>query len=319
MDLARHLRREGIFIDAIAELDARHVDRPVFTGELDGQPVVLKHYSGPHANASAQVAHEVATALWTSSFGATREPPGLPRPVVLAAATGVAVAERLDGPMLGARGDLGGALTHAAEAAHLLADLHTVWLQPLDGITIRERSMSALIRSLRRKVADLEHPDMAEVAEVAEVAATVVDRIERDAPPTAVLVPTHGDFTPRNLVVTPRGLRMLDLDRVRLAAPDRDVGYWRAWCWATQLLAGDEPSWTATEPFVDAYHACLPPRVGASDGSSPHYVAAALLRIVHGWSALRSRPDLQLVLAREALAAVADPMSRRSLIDVSSS
>ena len=299
-DLATQLRDAGMSVESITVLDARHTDRPVFAGVLGGQAVVLKRYTGPRAASTAQAAHDVATALWNSSFGATRRPPGLPRPIAVVAAAGVVVTERLDGPMLGARGDLGGALTDAPEAAGFLADLHAALLGSVSGGAVRSRGTTAIVRSLRRKVAE------PELQTVAAMATQVVDRIEREALPTDAYVPTHGDFTTRNVVVTTTGLCLIDLDRVRLAAPGRDVGYWRAWCWTTQLLAGGEPSWAATEPFVRAYADHSPTAAAVLDNSLPHHMAAGLLRIVHGWSALLSRPDLQGLVVREAFEVLAE-------------
>lgn len=289
----------GIEVRDLTVLDDRHADRPVFAGTLLGprgaEHVVVKRYTGTQASSAATTAHAVAEALWTGSLGRHRPAPGLPRPVAVVASAGLVVAQRIDAPALGARGHLGGSLALATDAARLLADLHASELPASLGV--RRRDAAAIVRSVARKVAEIDRPLRA-------TASTIVDRLaalELVEP----LVPTHGDFTPRNLLAAPDGLRLIDLDRVRLAARGRDVGYWRAWCWATQLLAGDRPAWDLTAPFVAAYvaaaaaHGPAAPDVPASLG---FHTAAGLVRIVHGWSALRGRTDLQLALLGAASA-----------------
>lgn len=46
----------------------------------------------------------------------------------------------------------------------------------------------------------------------------------QSALPDEALVPTHGDISPKNFLITPHGLLMVDWDDVALADPLRDLG-----------------------------------------------------------------------------------------------
>jgi len=196
--------------------------------------------------------------------------------------------EWLVGPTLSTRGVLPPADQEAGSAV-LLADLHA------SGIEVgRRRSARGVVRSLRRKAADLAGDPLGPSYEA------VADRAAERLPAHGELVPTHGDFSPRNLMVTATGLRLIDFDRFQMASPARDVAYWGAWHWSTALLRGTEPSWVAGDEFVATYVARRP---GAArdvhDGLGFHR-AAALLRIMHGWSALAARRDAAARILLEA-------------------
>ena len=267
-----------------------HADRPVAHAVLDGRPVVVKRY----LEADAGVVHDAMVALWASPFGAARRPPGMPAPLALDGDT--IVMEPIEGEPIGARGSLGESVRHAAATARLLADLHT------SGVVVpRRRDAPRLLRSVERKTAHLDemHPDLVRPWQVA------LDELARLLPLEEELVVCHGDFSPRNVLAAPGGLVLIDFDRLQMADGARDVEYWRAWSWATELLAGQVADWARTEPFAAAYRAARPattPSPGPSATVAAFHRGAALLRIAEGWSALRAEPLLARRIVAEALA-----------------
>jgi len=261
---------------------AGHDDRPVFV-TADG--LVAKRYASPEGAAAASA---TLTALWRSTFGETRTPPGVPRPEPLESGSRTLLMERLDGPTLSTRGVLPPA-DQEAGAAVLLAELHA------SGVQVgRTRSARGVVRSLRRKAADLADDALGPSF------AAVADRAARHLPADGTLVPTHGDFSPRNLMVTATGLRLIDFDRFQMASPARDVAYWGAWHWSTALLRDTEPSWVAGDEFVATYAARRPGAARDVHEGLGFHRAAALLRIVHGWSALAVRRDAAARILLEA-------------------
>lgn len=298
------LATDGLAVTDLAVLDARHADRPVLQGMLDGRAVVVKCHGDV---ATAAAGHRAATQIWCGSSG--QGAAGVvPEPLGWSPTAGAVVSERFAGVALGARGDLGGALDRADDVAHLLARLHGVPAGS-DG-SIERRDLGGIARSTRRKAASLPAPTDRLALEVADaIAATPHDRDDRDDGDGALVV-SHGDFTPRNLLVGPTGeLRLIDLDRVRRAPAGRDVGYWRAWCWATQLMAGAPPRWADTDGFVSAYLGHRGAAAMPVVDSLHVHTAAGLVRIAHGWSALAVRPDLQDAMVEEAAAlVVGDPV-----------
>lgn len=290
-----HGHAAAIELTDVSMLAGNHPDRRVVRASAAGRPVVIKCFED---RARAEEAWCVAQLLWESSFGAARHPAGLPQPLALvplasmphvAGVTGGLglVMEDLDGVALGARGDLGTSARPGVleEAAQLLSDLHR------SAVTLpRVRNASALVRSLRRKAADDAGASRRFAPTVEAVAAAVV--------PDGSLVPSHGDFSPRNVLATPDGLRLIDFDRAQLADPARDVAAWGAWAWAIQLLDGRERGWEIADRFGVAYRAFgggpLP------DRRVRFHRAAALVRIAHGWSALASLPPVRERVLAEA-------------------
>ena len=259
-----------------------HDDRPVFV-TADG--LVAKRY--PSADAAAAAACSLSL-LWASPFGASRTPPGVPRPEPLAAGSRTLLMERLRGPLLSnLRGAPSAGLVSGA--AGLLADLHR------SGVEVgRRRSARGVVRALVRKAADL--PEGA----LATAYGDLVARAGAATPADDALVASHGDFSPANVLLTPDGPRLIDLDRAQLAAPARDVAYWGAWHWVRALLAGAEPSWAAGDELAAAYLAHRPECGAAVARTLRFHRAAALLRAVHGWSAFASRPDAAARVLAEA-------------------
>lgn len=263
---------------------AGHDDRPVF---ITADGLIAKSYASAEA---ASTAAATLAALWASPFGATRRPPGVPRPEPLADGSATLLMERLHGPILSTRGVLP-PVDQENGAAVLLADLHA------SGVRVgRRRSAAGVVRSLGRKAADLAGDPLGPAY------AAAVARVADAVPAEGELVATHGDFSPRNLILTPAGLRLIDFDRFQMAAPARDVAYWGAWNWSTAMLRGNEPSWRAGDEFVATYVARRPQAAAEVSASLGFHRAAALLRIVHGWSVLAERRDAAERIVAEAAA-----------------
>lgn len=271
-----------------ADAGHRHADRPVRVEAFQGHDAVVKTYRV----ADGAWVHAAAQALWQSPFGAHRRPPGIPAPLEWRPATREVVMEALAGEPLGTRGDAGASEARAHEVARLLADLHE------SGVAVdRVRDPRRLSASLGRKVAESAGTPLHEPAAAALAATT--RRLARDAG-SAPPVICHGDFSPRNVMVTPGGLRLIDLDRLQMSAAARDVTYWGAWLWTTMLLRGEEPRWDGADRFTAAYLRHRPGAVGELMRDTPAHRAAALVRIAHGWSALRTAPRLAARVLDEA-------------------
>jgi aminoglycoside phosphotransferase (APT) family kinase protein len=269
-----------------------HVDRPVHLAVVDGRAVVHKEY----VVADPAPVHEAMVALWASPFGGHRRPPGMPEPIGFDGRT-ITMAF-VDGDPIGRRGDLGSTVSLAVPCAQLLADLHAC------GVTVpRRRDAVRLAASIDRKTARFVamHPGVAARWHDA-VGALVARAAAFDA---GELVVGHGDFSPRNVLDAVDGPVLIDFDRLQLAHPSRDVEYWRAWAWVTELLGGASPTWSCTDAFVEAYVAGGPLRLGVAV-TDRHAVAlhrgAALLRIAEGWSALRDAPAVAARVVDEACA-----------------
>lgn len=164
----------------------------------------------------------------------------------------------------------------------------------------RRRSASRILRSLERKVPELHDSLRVPFAQV-------VAGLGRRVPSGERLVISHGDFSPRNVLVTRSTLVLIDFDRLQMAGPARDVEYLGAWAWATTCLNGGQPDWELGDRFAAEYE--LVAGAASLEHRSFHR-AAALLRIAHGWSALRTRPDVAYAVVAEA-ARVSDGANRR--------
>lgn len=246
----------------------RRPDREIFSmAAADGSAVLVKVYSG----SLGETAFQNMTVLWRSSFGQSRRPPGLPRPIeyipLPGADRGALVMEHLQARTLL---ELGTPEEHLEPAMRLAADLHRSGVAAL-----RLRSAKKLVRSVRRKaervmaLAPRFGPDLARVAVV----------LEMSRPRDAELVPSHGDFSPRNVLVGNRRHALIDWDRLQFADPARDIAYFGTWCWAKGLRSGLD-DWRVLERAVRTYEA-LRPDVELGSRLAFH-IAAALVRIAHG-------------------------------------
>lgn len=265
----------------LSRVETGHADRPVELHRIEGRTIVRKYYAKGGADVFA-----TSASLWASGFGAARRPPGLARPLAFDAATGALDSEHLDGGALAGRGSLGTVPERLAEVAALCADLHD------SGVAVaRNRRAAKLLRSLERKLGT-GHP--------------LLERLRLAAPRDAegdeggeTLVVNHGDFSPRNILVTPDGLRLIDLDRVQASGRGRDLAYFGAWCWATQWQRGEAPSWELADE-LDAHYLRLRPDVAHAGLALGFYRAAALVRIATGWSAFAGDTAAHDALLAEA-------------------
>lgn len=260
------LSLHGYFPDGAEPFATGRPDRstlPFLTSS--GAPVVVKLYP----SGGGEECWENMAALWRSSFGERRSPPGLPRPLEYLSSIGALVIERLPGCPLAESGEPD---ADAIEATmRLAASLHECDARPA-----RRRSAERILRSVRRKAERISRlapglaRDVRRVAEALEAAhATDGD-----------LVPCHGDFSPRNVLVGWKRLALIDWDRFQLADPARDVAYFGTSCWVGRLRRGREGDWSALDLSVAAYLA-LRPACRIADRLDFH-VIAGLLRIADG-------------------------------------
>ena len=249
-----------------------------------GIPVVAKLYPS-----GGEIAYANMQELWCSSFGERRRPPGLPRPLDYLPDVGVLIMERIEGRPLVEIGTLD--VNILDEAVHLVASLHSCDAQPT-----KRRDSRRIIRSVRRKAE--------RIAELAPKFAgsiwAVVEALEEEQVEDLELLPCHGDFSPRNILVAPNRLVLIDWDRLQRADPTRDIAYIGAWCWVWALRQGRPPDWFVLDRVVDTYNSLRPEAL--IEARLSFHVAAGLVRIAHGPVELW-REDAYLVpqLATEAL------------------
>jgi hypothetical protein len=244
-----------------------HADRPVRIETWHGRPVAVKRYVDRRAG---EEAWEAMTALWRSSFGATRMTTGRTttgrtttgRTTTGRTTTGRTTTGRTTtGRTTTGRTTTGRTTAGLPEPLHFDAATGDVVMELLDGpalavrgdlgrsrelafdaaalaadlhgcgvVPTRHRGAVALARAASRKASE-------RAAEVTGPRYANVVRLLADLAPRigegVSLVACHGDFSPRNLHATPTGVRMIDFDRLQAADPLRDVAYWAAWLWVT--------------------------------------------------------------------------------------
>jgi Phosphotransferase enzyme family len=229
-----------------------------------GSPAVAKLYPA----GGGAVAFQNMLALWESSFGEQRDPPGLARPIEYIEEAEVLVMEHLGGrPLV--------ELDYAAEeafhnSAELLASLHGCNAV----LTSLPRTASRIVKSLRRKQARI----AVLTPEYAPSYRAVVDAIEAAQPGDRELVCSHGDFSPRNVLAGTTRYALIDWDRLKPADPARDVAHYGAWCWLRALHHRGAYDWSGLDRFVGVYGS-LRPGVALRERLDFH-LAAALLRMV---------------------------------------
>jgi len=169
-----------------------------------GMPVVGKLYpagQGERIYANMQE-------LWHSSFGESRRPPGPPRPLDYLADIGVLIMERIAGRPLA---EFSIPDKHSLSAAvRLVASLHESQTRPG-----RRRDARRLVRALRQKVEST--PELAPA--YASSLWVVVEALEAVQVEDLEIVPCHGDFSPRNVLVGPDRVVLIDWDRFQRADP----------------------------------------------------------------------------------------------------
>ncbi len=266
--------------------ERHHPDRAVTLSRVGARAVMCKAYT----DADAEEIHVEMAALWASSFGRDRTPAGMPEP--LGCDGGVISMSVLDGSPLARRGDPGTTVERLEEIVELLADLHA------SGVVLRRRRHATkLVRSLRRK-AERIHVDLRSPYQHA------IDAMAAAPPADELLVPSHGDFSPRNVLNTPAGLTLIDFDRLQMAGRGRDLGYLAAWLWVTDLQNGIAPDWSVGDRCLDLYTNHSDDRVATERhlrSTAGFHRAAALLRIAESWSAMADRPADAHVVISEAI------------------
>lgn len=258
------LDRDGYEVDRVA-FDTKRPDRSLLAlTRRDGLRVVAKLY----APGEGRDSYANMVSAWRSSFGERRRPPGLPRPLGYDGEHGVLLMEWIDGrPWL----ELGAWDKHRLEeAVVLLASLHDS-----DATPTRKRSSRRVVASARRKAAAAETlaPDVA--TQFLDAAEALAARY----PPDAELVPSHGDFSPRNVLVGSDRAVLIDWDRFQRADPARDVASLGAWFWLACLRDGRAPNWEVLEQAARGYER-LRPEASLRERLGFH-TAAALVRLAY--------------------------------------
>jgi hypothetical protein len=263
-DARAALSERGYELDG-SEFLTRRPDRlTVGLRTAAGAPAVGKLFPA----GGGAVAFRNMQVLWESSFGERRDPPGLARPIEYIAEPEVLVMEHLGGrPLVELDYSTEDAFRNSVE---LLAALHG------SGASLASvpRTAPRIVRSLRRKQARI-----AELSpEYVDGYRAAVDAVERAQPGDRELVCSHGDFSPRNVLLGRTRYALIDWDRLKATDPARDVAHYGAWCWLRRLHAERTHDWSALERFVAAYEALRP--AAAVRERLDFHLAAALLRMV---------------------------------------
>jgi aminoglycoside phosphotransferase (APT) family kinase protein len=204
--------------------------------------------------------------LWASTFGARRKAPGLPEPLDYIPDPGILISEYVPGRPLAETGPV--SAKDARTAIELLVALHECNAQPPS-----RRTSRGIVRSARRKanrIAEL-------VPQYADAVRSLADAIETRRASDTELVPSHGDFSPRNLLVASDRFVLIDWDRFQRADPARDLVYFGISTWLPRLRRGRLPNRDLLDEVVDCYSASRP---SAKLERQLHFhIAAGLLRI----------------------------------------
>jgi aminoglycoside phosphotransferase (APT) family kinase protein len=258
------LGARGYEVDGSRFLTRRPDRLTVGVRTAGGTPAIAKLYPA----GGGETAYRNMLALWESSFGERRDPPGLARPIDYVEEPEVVVMEHLGGRPLVELDYLEDEAFRSS--VELLAALHACDAH----LTGKPRSAPRIIRSLRRK-----HARIALIApEHAAAYGAALDAAEAAQPPDRELVCSHGDFSPRNVLAGRDGYALIDWDRVKRADPARDLAHYGAWCWLRAIHRSGASDWSALDRFVGAYSSGRP-RAAIRERLDFH-LAAALLRMV---------------------------------------
>ena len=264
-----------------------HGNRKVQTSADGTGASVAKRYT----DADASIIFADMQDLWNSPFGAVRTPRSMPEP--LAVTESVVTMSYVDGQPLGTRGSLGTTLDRLPEVASLLGDLHNC------GVRVpRRRNPDRLLRSLGRKAERIAHGLRGPFSEA-------IGELEAVRPSDEELVVNHGDFSPRNLLVSGSGLVLIDFDRLQMSGRGRDLGYFGTWIWVTEFMLDltRVPTWDAADELLGLYARSNGANETSLHRSATFYRGAALLRIAESWSVLANRPDLSAYFIATATSA----------------
>jgi hypothetical protein len=262
---------DAAWIRELAKLGYTPVDSTVFAGRPDHVSLRMRTEEGAIVVAKfcpgrGTVAFENMQRVWASSFGEKRAHPGLPRPLEFLPGPGVLICENIDGRPLSAFPKISSSQIRGA--MELLAALHSSDVQP-----DARRTARAIVRSAQRKAARV-----AELAPQYRAAAqALAESLEARRPKDTELVPSHGDFSPRNLLVASDRFALVDWDRLQWADPARDVVYFGISDWLPRLRRGRSPDRKLLDETIEVYCECRP----SADlhKQIPFHIAAGLLRI----------------------------------------
>lgn len=215
--------------------------------------------------AVAQRTWENMTALWNSPFGTTRATAGMPEPLELFEEDGAVLMEWVAGGPLAEMGD--GWEKHFDDAIRLLARLHDCGVR-----TGLERGSRGIVRSARRKSVRAGE----RAPQHAEALRRLAAALEAHRVSDAELVPSHGDFSPRNVLAGGGRMAIIDWERFQLADPARDVAYFATWSWMEVLKRGRMPDNKLLKRALDVYTAARP--TAHLKKRLPFHVAAGLMR-----------------------------------------
>jgi len=248
-------------------------------------PVVAKFYP----TGGGEITFSNMQELWRSSFGEGRRPPGLPRPIEYLDDAGVLIMERVEGRPFVELDPLD--INILDDSIRLAASLHQCNAQPG-----KRRDSRLIVKSVRRKAESISKL----APKFAETFWTAVEALEAAQVKDLELVPCHGDFSPKNVLVAPNGLVLLDWDRFRLADAARDIAYMGCWYWVRGLRQEKTPDWSVLDRIVNIYNS-LRPGV-AIDAHLSFHISAGLLRRAHSYLILwKEESYLVPQLIREAL------------------
>ena len=280
------LERAGYAIQ-VESFGTGRPDRPTLAlRTTSGRPAIAKLYSA----GGAAVAYRNMRSLWECSFGERRAPPGLPKPLDCLGAGSVLVMERRKGRPMAEINPIGDG-PMLEDAIGVLVDLHNSDVRP-----DTSRSAKHILRSVRRKAARISEL----LPQYGESVGRVVAAMENLKWDDSELVPCHGDFSPRNVLVSSDSMVLIDWDRLQWADPARDVVYMGVWSWAWAIRGGYPSSWSTLNRALACYKAARPQ--ARLDRQVPFHVAAGLVRIAHSLAELwRDEANLIPRLANEAL------------------
>ncbi|HZO85480.1 MAG TPA: aminoglycoside phosphotransferase family protein [Verrucomicrobiae bacterium] len=241
-------------------------DRPTFgMVSQSGTRVVAKIYPselGERAFANMQQ-------LWRSPFGTQRTPPALAQPLEYLPDIGALIMEWIEGQPLTELGALSD--SNLEQSIRLLAELHQCGIQP--ELT---RNWRGILRSVKRKAERI-----AELApQYSDEVRTVIERLEATRIRDSELACSHGDFSPRNVLVSSQRWLLMDWDRLQRADPARDVAYFGTWPWRETLLRGRLPNRSSLEKAARIYESIRP---GCDlEKRLPFHIAAGMVRVACG-------------------------------------
>jgi hypothetical protein len=260
--LCQILARQGYVLDAVSFATRRPDHTPLAFVSPRGASVIAKIYP----DEGGERAFRNMQKLWHSSFGERRQPPGLPRPLDYLPDAGVLIMERLEGRPLA---EMSRPQNESFDQAiRLLTALHDCDAQP-----DARRTARGIVRSAQRKAARIAE----RAPQYADSIRTVVEALAAARPKDSELVPSHGDCSPRNVLVGRNRVALIDWDRFQWADPCRDLAYLATWDWRFALQRGRRPDGEMLDRAVALYRAARPSAVIGRQ--LRFHVAAGLLRM----------------------------------------